>query len=97
MPLIFIACSNHYISYFKQKQNSSILILTTLNALKIVHRIMGDKHTRPAVKEFLEQMLVNSRWYEYAFVPLFRIIMSVLTLLVASACRIEKCQIENAS
>ena len=63
---------------------------------------MDDKCTGPAVKEFLEQMLVNSRWYEYAFVSFFRIIISLflftisflnMTLLVASACKIQKCQI----
>ena len=31
---------------------------------------MDDKRTRPAVKELLEQMLVNSRRYEYAFLIL---------------------------
>ena len=66
---------------------------------------MDDKRTRPAVKEFLEQMLVNSRRYEYAFVSFFKIIIvfflftisfSNMTLLVACACKIEKCQIVNA-
>ena len=47
-------------------------------------------------------MLVNSRRYEYAFVSFFRIIISLflftisflnVTLLVASACKIQKCQI----
>ena len=67
---------------------------------------MDDKRTRPAIKEFLEQMLVNSRRYEYVFVSFMRIIIALflftlsfpnMTLLVASACRIEKCQIANAS
>ena len=49
----FIACSNHYISYFKEKQKFCILDSHTLNALKNVHRIMDDKRTRPAVKRIL--------------------------------------------
>ena len=61
---------------------------------------MDDKCNGPAVKEFLEQMLVNSRWYEYAFVLFFRITLFLftisfpnMTLLVASASKIQKCQI----
>ena len=67
---------------------------------------MDNKCTRPAVKEFLEQMLLNSKQCEYVFVSFIRIIIALflftfsfpnMTLLVASACRIEKCQIANAS